>query len=117
MPWPARPLRSCFAVSRGGVETRETLLEIDQAVDAQIGLQVLVHSFAVDEAGEFSELQAQGMEHARTAVELGREALEELAYRRRGLAVALLIILVVLIGLALKIREISARREEHPTTG
>ena len=61
--------------------------------------------------------QAEGIQHAETAVEAGREALEELAYRRRGLAVALIIIFIVLIALALKIRDISARRDEHPTTG
>jgi len=113
----ARADRILLRARRGGVETRGTLLEIDQAVDAQIGLQVLVHSFVVDEESEFMEVQAEGVQHAQTAVESGREALEQLAFRRRGLAVALIIILVVLIALALKIRDISARRDEHPTTG
>jgi regulator of sirC expression with transglutaminase-like and TPR domain len=40
-------------------------------------------------------------------LEAARKALEELAFRRRGLAVSLGLIVLVLIGLALKIRQIS----------
>ena len=107
----ARAERIQLRARRGGVETRDAVLAIDQAVDAQIGLEVLVHGFSVDEDGDFVEQHREGLEHAAAALEAGREALDHLAFRRRGLAVSLVIILAVLVGLGLKIREISARQD------
>jgi len=52
---------------------------------------------------------AEGIAHADAALVAGEEALGELLFRRQGLAVALVLIVFVLIGLALKIRELSAR--------
>ena len=100
--------RVLLRARRGGVETREALLHIDQAVDAQIELEVLLHSFALGEDSEFVAKQAAGMEHALAGLEAGKEALGELAYRRKGLVVSLVIIVMVLIGLAFKIRQISS---------
>jgi hypothetical protein len=96
---------------RGGVETGHALSEIDQAVDAQIGLEVLVHGFSVDEDSEFMETHARGMEHAEAAFDAGIEAMDELAFRRKGLLISLAVIVLVLIGLAFKIRQISARAD------
>ncbi|MGB5161506.1 MAG: cytochrome c3 family protein [Thermoanaerobaculia bacterium] len=103
--------RVLLRARRGGVETRHALAEIDQAVDAQIGLEVLVHGFAVDEDSEFMETHARGMEHAEAAFAAGIEAMDELAFRRKGLLVSLAVIVLVLIGLAFKIRQISARAD------
>lgn len=99
--------RVLLQARRGGVETREALLHIDQAVDAQIELEVLVHEFALGADSNFRAKQAEGMEQALAGLESGKAALDELAYRRRGLVVSLVIIVFVLIGLALKIRQIS----------
>lgn len=99
--------RVLLRARRGGVETREALLHIDQAVDAQIELEVLVHSFALGEDSEFVVKQGAGMEHALAGLQAGEEALGELAYRRKGLVISLVVIVMVLIGLALKIRQIS----------
>jgi hypothetical protein len=107
----ARAERIQLRARRGGVETRDAVLAIDQAVDAQIGLEVLVHGFSVDEDGDFVEQHREGLAHAAAALEAGHEALDHLAFRRRGLAVSLIIILAVLVGLGLKIREISARQD------
>ncbi len=115
----ARAERILLAARRGGVETRETLLEIDRAVDAQIELEVLVHTFSSAEGGAFVEKHAQGLEHARAALAGGQRALGELSARRRGLVVSLVVIVLVLIGLALKIRQLSRRRalESGQTAG
>jgi hypothetical protein len=43
----------------------------------------------------------------------GGDALDEYQYRRRGLAVSLVLIALVLVGLALKIREIDRTRPAH----
>ena len=98
-----------LAARRGGVEARHISTEIDQAVDSQIQLEVLLHSFSVDEDSEFVAVFETGMEHANSALAAGQGALDELAFRRRGLAVALVFIVLVLIGLGLKIRELSVR--------
>jgi len=59
----------------------------------------------------FAKKQAEGVGHARAALDASRGALAELAFRRKGLAVSLGLIVMVLIGLAFKIREVSSRDE------
>ncbi len=104
----ARAERILLAARRGGVETRQALLAIDQAVDAQIGLEVLSHTFSTDPGGAFVKQAEEGLEQANAALEQGQAALDELDLRRRWLALSLLAILAVLIGLALKIRQLSS---------
>jgi hypothetical protein len=89
---------------RGGIELRDAMLEVDRAVDKSIDLQVLVHRFRTD--GEFAEAHAEGMAHAAAALAAGEEAQAELRFRRLGLLVFLVFIVCVLIGLAMKIREV-----------
>jgi cytochrome c553 len=103
----ARAERILLAARRGGVETREALNEIDQAVAAQIGLEVLVHGFTSEAGSDFSDRHLEGLEHANAALAKGQDALDELGYRRKGLVVALVIIAAVLFGLALKIRALA----------
>ena len=102
----ARAERILLAARRGGVETRGALLSIDRAVDAEIELQVLVHTFAAGEGSAFAAKHADGVAHARAALDSGRAALRELGNRRRGLVVALAFVVLVLVGLALKIHEL-----------
>ncbi len=71
-----------------------------------------MHAFATGEGSAFAAKQAEGLGHAREAMVAGREALRELVVRRRGLAVSLFFILLVLIGLGLKIRQLSAAEQE-----
>jgi hypothetical protein len=90
----------------GGVPVHGGLQSLDRAVDAQIGLEALVHGFRSDEGSAFAQTHAEGLEQARAAISSGRDALEELAARRRGLAVALVLIALVLAGLGAKIRRL-----------
>lgn len=108
----AQAERTLLRARRGGVETRDVLAEIDQAVNAQIELEVLLHTFSTDPDGAFVAKQSEGMDSATAALQGAREALEELAFRRRGLAVALVIIVLLLVGLALKIRQLSRHEAE-----
>jgi len=98
--------RILLTARRGGVETGEATTHVDRTVDAQIDLQVLVHTFDPSPEGAFMKAHAEGLEHARAALESGAAALEELEYRRNGLALALIVIVAVLIGLGLKIRSL-----------
>jgi hypothetical protein len=104
--------RTLLAARRGGVETRGALTELDDAVDAQIELEVLAHTFSTAEGSPFAQKQREGLQHARAALTAGRAALGELSWRRRGLAVSSIFILMVLIGLGLKIRGLSREREQ-----
>ena len=104
----ARAERILLAARRGGVETKEAELEVDQAVDAQIALQVSVHAFSLETGTDFASAYAQGLQHAGNALEAGQQALEELRFRRLGLGVSLVFIVCVLIALAVKIRDLPA---------
>ncbi|HEX4954573.1 MAG TPA: hypothetical protein VF017_14370 [Thermoanaerobaculia bacterium] len=107
----ARAERTLLRARRGGVETRQALQAIDGAIDAQIELEVLVHTFASDPEGAFAKKHALGQQLAQESLEAGEKALGELSYRRRGLVISLAFIVLVLIGLAWKIRELSRREE------
>lgn len=99
----ARSERILPAAQRGGVEVRAARAELDSAVDNQIELEALVHTFS--NGGQFAEKRKEALEHAQAALKAGQQSLDELAYRRRGLFIALGVILAALIALALKIRQ------------
>jgi hypothetical protein len=105
----ARAERILLAARRGGVETRGALAEIEKAVDAQIGLEVLLHTFDAGEESDFVTRQQEGLESARAGLQASREAMDELGFRRRGLVIFLVFVVLVAVGLAFKIRELSAR--------
>ena len=108
----ARAERILLAAKRGGVETRGALLSLDHAVDAQIEMEVLVHTFSGAEGSPFVAKSHDGLAQARAALDAGQAALHELRSRRRGLAVSSFLIVLVLIGLALRIRDMSAEDKQ-----
>ena len=99
----ARAERILLAAQRGGVEVRAARPELDNAVDNQIELEALVHTCKTD--GQFAEKRNEALMHAKAALQSGQKSLDELAYRRRGLFIALGVILAALLALALKIRQ------------
>jgi hypothetical protein len=99
----ARAERIVLAARRGGVPVGDAATRVDAAVDAQIQLQVLVHTF--DAEGAFAAKHEEGLLEATSALAAGQQALDELSFRRRGLVVALAVVALVLLGLALKIRQ------------
>jgi hypothetical protein len=102
----ARAERIMLRARAGGVPVQAGLSSLERAIDAQIQLEALVHGFRSDADGAFATTQAEGFEQASAAISSGRDALEELAARRRGLAVALVLIALVLVGLRAKIRRL-----------
>ena len=99
----ARSERILLAAQRGGVEVRAVRPELDAAIDNQIELEALVHTFS--NGGAFAEKKKEALGHAHAALDAGQHSLDELAYRRRGLFIALAVIVAALIALALKIRQ------------
>ena len=55
--------------------------------------------------GAFAEKRKEALQHAQAALTAGQHSLDELAYRRRGLFIALGVILAALVALALKLRQ------------
>ena len=102
----ARTERVLLHGKRGGVEVRAAQNDLDAAVDSQIELEVLVHGF--DAKGAFADKQKEGVTHATAALNAGTKALDELSYRRKGLLAALGVIVLVLGGLVVKIRELGS---------
>jgi len=100
--------RTVLRAKRGGVETGDALMEIESAVDAQIELQVLVHTFSTGEEGAFVEKYESGLAHAEAGQVAGVQALEELAFRYKGLGVALVFILLILLALGAKIKQLDS---------
>ncbi|HEY3155227.1 MAG TPA: hypothetical protein VGK76_01195, partial [Candidatus Eisenbacteria bacterium] len=77
---------------------------------AAVEARALIHSF---DPGRLVKRAAEGRAAAAEARKAGLEALDEIQYRRRGLAVSLVLVVMVLVGLALKIRSLDqARRED-----
>ena len=103
----ARAERTLLLAQSGGVEVRKANLELDKAVDEQIQLQVLVHTFNAATNNPFIQRRDEGLKVAQAVLAAGDAGLNEIGYRRKGLFVSLAIILCVLVGLALKIRESS----------
>ncbi|MGZ7078458.1 MAG: cytochrome c3 family protein [Thermoanaerobaculia bacterium] len=99
----ARAERIQLVARRGGVETREARVELDSAVDNQIELEALIHTFG---GPEVKAKQQEGLVHAKAALLHAQHSLDELDYRRTGLFIALGVIVMVLTALTLKIRSL-----------
>jgi hypothetical protein len=86
-----------------GMEVSEALFELQGAQTALVLARAAVHTFNVLAV---EEEVVDGLEIARHAYTHGEELLDELQFRRLGLAISSLIILVLIAGLVLKIRQL-----------
>lgn len=91
--------------ARAGMLVDDARVMLQEAREHQIQARVLVHTFADK---PFADVAAKGLEAVERAERAGEEALEELQFRRRGLAVAALVIVGFLITLGWKIRRLPA---------
>jgi predicted CXXCH cytochrome family protein len=102
-------LRSAEAVvdraEHAGMLVEDARLAVREALEQHVQSRVAIHTFK-DEP--FSEIAAKGLDAARKAERAGYAALEELQNRRRGLAVATLLIVGFLATLWVKIRRLPA---------
>lgn len=88
---------------RAGVEVGADRFALRAGQDHVVEARVLVHSFDED---RFMAAVKEGMTSAEAAVTAGNRAFAELRQRRLGLAVSLVVIIAVIAGLALKLKEI-----------
>jgi predicted CXXCH cytochrome family protein len=92
-----------------GMEVSQAQFDLNGATDALIKARASVHAFSLDAVKKEVEpgLAIGAKAHAR-----GVRALEELGFRRRGLVVSVAIILALIGGIVLKIRQL-----ERPAAG
>jgi hypothetical protein len=91
-----------------GMDVSEVQFELTSTgTNAALGARSLLHGFDPEQVVARAE-EARGV--AATALAAGQAAMDELQFRRKGLAVSLVLILLVLVGLYLKIREVDRRR-------
>jgi hypothetical protein len=91
-----------------GMEVSEPLFGLKSGGrTAQIEARALIHAFDPERVIERTQ---EGREVAVDGLGAARAALEEIQFRRKGLAVSLVLVAIVLIGLLLKIRQIERRR-------
>ena len=93
---------------RAGMEVSKPKFDLDQANVELIKARVSVHAF---NPGKIAELTNPAVGITAAARKSADAALEELAFRRRGLGYALIAIAVTVLGLILKIREIERLTE------
>jgi len=89
-----------------GMEVSQPLFELNEAKTALIKARATIHGF--DQAILDKEIEP-GLKISENAYARGLEAMDELQYRRKGLAVSVLIIVALIIGLIIKIRQMESR--------
>jgi hypothetical protein len=99
------------AAEQAGMEVSQAQFDLSGAKDALVKAQAAIHAFRVDDVRRETEA---GLTIGAKAYARGLRALDELKFRRQGLAVSVIIIAVLIAGLVLKIRQLERR---SPTSG
>jgi predicted CXXCH cytochrome family protein len=103
-----RALMILTAAEHAGMEVSQARFELNGAMDALVKARAAVHAFRVEAVKTDTEA---GLGIAAKAAARGRRALDELRFRRQGLAVSAVIIVALIVGLVLKIRQLERGRE------
>jgi predicted CXXCH cytochrome family protein len=93
-----------------GMEMGDAQLKLGEARNQLTLARTEVHSF---DPADVETVVAEGLDIVTEVEVAGQDALAELRFRRQGLAVSLVAILLLVIGLALKIRELDRRAGVH----
>ena len=94
--------------SRAGMEVSEAVFSLGDANQSLIKSRTMVHSLSVD---KLNEVTTEGNGLASSALSIGIAALDELQFRRKGLAISLIFIFVLALGVYMKIREVDKNLE------
>ncbi|HEX9165638.1 MAG TPA: cytochrome c3 family protein [Gemmatimonadales bacterium] len=90
---------------RAGMEVSQAQFELESATSALLQARAAIHTFEPDSVNQHA---GAGWEIATAAISRGHAALENLRFRRVGLGISTGIILLLIFGLVLKIRQIEA---------
>jgi len=93
---------------RAGMEVSRARFGLSEGHDALVSARVVVHRFS---AGGVKTETDRGMAIAGKTRQLGIQALDELQFRRKGLAASLVVIALALVAVFFKIRQIERPRE------
>jgi len=91
-----------------GMEVSQPLFELNDAKTALIKARATIHSF---DSALLDKEVAPGLKAVEKAHARGVRALEELQFRRKGLAISALVIFALVVGLILKIRQMERQRK------
>jgi predicted CXXCH cytochrome family protein len=98
---------------QAGMEVSQAQFELNGATDALVKARAAVHAFAPDTVRKEAE---PGLAVSAKAYARGVRALEELQFRRKGLAVSVVIIVALIGGLVLKIRQLDRPRPRRASS-
>ena len=96
-----------------GMEVSQARFDLNGANDALVKARAAVHAFSLEAVKKEAEA---GLAIGAKAQARGERALEELQFRRKGLGVSLAIILVLIAGLVLKIRQVERRQQPRSSS-
>lgn len=96
---------------RAGMEVSRAKFELSDARDDLTHARVLIHAFATEEV---DKVVNPGLDIADKSYAAGVGALQELTFRRKGLAVSLFFILFLAALIYLKIKQIESRQQGEP---
>jgi hypothetical protein len=92
-----------------GMEVSQARFELkSKGTTAAVEARALIHAF--DPPRLLTRIE-EGRQVAAAALAAGNAALDELQYRRQGLAVSLVLVVLVLAGLFLKIRQVDRTQD------
>jgi hypothetical protein len=94
---------------KAGMEVSQAKFELRGATDMLLKAQAAVHLF---DPAAVKKLTDEGIQIANKMYAKGAQAMEDLRFRHRGLWISVGIILVAIVGLVLKIKEIDRRHGE-----
>jgi hypothetical protein len=101
-----RALAVLNKAEHAGMEVSQPLFEINEAKTTLIKARATIHGF--DQALLDKEIEP-GLAVSEKAYARGLKAMNELQFRRKGLAVSAVIIIALIIGLILKIRQMERK--------
>jgi len=93
---------------RSGMEVSKPRFDLNEAKDALTQSRVLVHAFS---PAEIDKIIDSGVDVSNKSYEAGGAALNELSFRRKGLAGSLFFILFLAVLIYLKVRQLESRQQ------
>jgi len=94
------------------MEVSQAQFDLNGAKDALVKARAAVHAFSVEAVKKEGD---PGLQISAKAYARGVRALDELQFRRKWLAVSLVIVLAVIAGLVVKIRQLDRREQRTPS--